>query len=304
MNSTPLPFAPPIPADAAWLRRCTQEARSSDLAFANILLLQGKYHTTIAQAQGMLFRHYEQNERLLGYAFPEGALDAEAVRRGLELIRSDAAARGRELRFCLLTTEQRELMESLCPGEFTYATDRGDADYLYRRDLLAELPGPPYHAKRNHIARFVRDFPESYCRPLSHHTAADALRIAENWFSAQEEKTATLHHELRAISRALELVDLLQLFGLVLYVGDTPAAMAVGSFINEQTVDIHYEKCTPEFRSAYPFINREFVRALPPSCLFINREEDLNSPGLRKAKLSYHPLLILEKFSAVPCSAC
>ena len=301
--SSPLPFTPPTPADASLVRRCTEGACSSDLAAANLVLLQGKYHTTVAQAEGMLFRHYEQNARLLGYAFPAGARDAEGARRGLELIRGDAAARGRELRFCLLTAEQRSFLEEWSSGEFIYTTDRGDADYLYRRELLADLPGTPYHAKRNHISRFTRDFPVWSTRQLCRDNPADALGIAEAWLAAQEEDTPALHHELNAISRALELLEPLQLFGLLLYVESQPAAMAIASFISDQVVDIHYEKCAPAFRGAYALINREFARSRPVSCTLINREEDLNTPGLRQAKLSYHPSLILEKFSARPCTA-
>lgn len=270
----------------------------------NILLLQDKYHTTVAHEQGMLFRHYEQNDRLLGYAFPAGMQNREAIHRGLELIRADAVARRRPLRFCLLTSAQREILEEWAPGEFTYASDRGDADYLYRREHLAELPGTLYHAKRNHIARFIRNFPEWSCRSLSRYTAPEALHIAETWLASHEEDTPALNYELHAISRALELAEQLHLVGLVLYVGVQPVAMAIGSFISEQVVDIHYEKCIPTFRDAYALINREFARSLPDACLFVNREEDLNSPGLRKAKLSYHPQSILEKFSALPCPSC
>ncbi len=304
MNSYPLPFAPPDPADASRLRCCAQGACCSDLAAANLVLLQGKYHITVAQTTGMLFRHYEQNTRLLGYTFPAGALSAEDACRGLDLIRHDAAARGRELRFCLLTAEQRSFIEKWSPGEFSYSSDRGDADYLYRRELLAELPGTPYHAKRNHISRFIRDFPEWSTHQLCHDNVSDALHVAEAWFAAQEEDSPALHHELNAISRALKLIEPLQLFGLLLYVESQPVAMAVASFISEKVVDIHYEKCTPAFRGAYSLINREFARSLPASCTFINREEDLNSPGLRQAKLSYHPSLILEKFSARLHSTC
>ena len=72
--------------------------------------------------------------------------------------------------------------------------------------------------------------------------------------------------------------------------------MSLASYISPIVADIHYEKCTPEYRDAYPVINQEMAKMLP--CTLINREEDLNIPGLRQAKLSYKPDHILQKLKA------
>lgn len=294
--SPALSFAAPALADALRVRQLTRAALGSDLAFANIYLLQKKYLTTIAFHGGFFFRHFAGNERLRGYAFPCG--DGN-LGDALELLREHAAAHAQPLRFCLLTEEQCRLLETHFPGQFTYKTDPGDADYLYRQADLAELPGTAYHAKRNHISKFEREHPHTRFALLSPHTVQDALAVAQGWLGSYEEASPALHHEARAIANALSHADELGLFGGVLYADSTPIAMTIGSYISVSVADIHYEKCLPSMRGAYPLINREMARQLR-GCTLINREEDLNYPGLRQAKLSYHPNLVLHKYSALP----
>lgn len=294
-------FAAPVLADAPRVRRLAQTAMGSDAAFANIYLLQQKYGTTIAFTDSFFFRHFSGSSRLSGYAFPCGEGD---IASALELIRQDAAAKGRDFRFCLLTEKQKEVLESIYPSSFSFVTDPGDADYLYTQHQLAALPGSAFHAKRNHIAQFERSNPDWSLLPLSHPAcAADALAVAQGWLESMPGDSPALHHEARAIEHALSHVDELCLFGAVLYVAQKPVAMSIGSRISPAVADIHYEKCLPDWKKAYPLINRELARLLN-DCEYINREEDLNQPGLRQAKLSYRPAILLQKYSATPLPLC
>lgn len=301
MNPGLLPFAEPTLADASRVRECVAAARGlgNDLSFANIYLLREKYATTVAMENGVLYRHYGGNGRLQGYAFPCGAVDAEAA---LCRIEADAAIRQRPLQFCLLRDDEAELLRDLRPGRFSFSADSGDADYLYRRSDLAELPGTAYHRKRNHIARFEKLFPDWRYEPLTADNGADALMVARAWMEGREEAAPALEHELRAIQHALEHIAELQLCGGLIRVRQQPVAMSIASFISPAVADVHYEKCLPAFRDAFPVINRELARCL--RCDFINREEDLNQPGLRQAKESYRPALLLRKLSAYPLSSC
>lgn len=294
---TELPLAAPRLEDAAAVSSLVSACggMGNDLSFANMYLLQGKYNTQIALQGGFLYRRYSGNTRLNGYAYPLGTGDAAPALARLE---QHAAATGTPLQFCLLTQEQSADLQQRYPGRFRETVNRGDADYLYLRTDLAELPGTAYHKKRNHLARFTRLHPDWEFRPLAAATVPHALLVAEQWLAGSE-KTPALVHEYRAICHALQYRQLLGLTGGVAYAGGCPVAMAVASVVSPAAADIHYEKCAPEWRDAYPLINREMARMLP--CTYINREEDLDIPGLRKAKESYHPALLLHKFSLLPC---
>ena len=104
--------------------------------------------------------------------------------------------------------------------------------------------------------------------------------------------------ELVALNRAFAHWKELGREGLVLYVGDQPAAMTMGSRLSGDTLDVHFEKADPDFPGAYAVINRAFARHIRekyPDVKFLNREDDMGLEGLRKAKLSYHPHHMVEK---------
>ena len=78
-------------------------------------------------------------------------------------------------------------------------------------------------------------------------------------------------------------------------------AFSMGSFTAPGCFDVHFEKAYADVEGAYPVINRElarYIRRLYPDTQWFNREDDMGLEGLRKAKLSYYPDILLEKFTA------
>lgn len=294
MKSEFLQFREPKLTDAPKVRSCTVHALQSDLSFTNIYLLKKKYGTELLFHMEHLIRRFTGDGRLQGYSFPVGGNSADTP-ACIQAIEADAAARGVPLKYCLLTEQQAQLLAELYAGKIEIKCDTGDADYLYKRSDLAELPGTAFHKKRTHVSKFLRNNPSAEFRMLNADNTADVLHVAKLWLEGQEESPALLH-EYRAIEHALSCRNELEMTGGIVYVEQQAVAMALVSLINDQVADIHYEKCIPEFRDAYAYINRELAAAL--STEYINHEEDLNIPGLRTAKLSYHPSHILRKFTA------
>ena len=75
----------------------------------------------------------------------------------------------------------------------------------------------------------------------------------------------------------------------------------MGSRRNRDYYDVGFEKAFPDVNGAYAMINREFSRMIAqkyPELQFLNREDDMGEPGLRKAKESYQPTCLLEKYNA------
>ena len=85
--------------------------------------------------------------------------------------------------------------------------------------------------------------------------------------------------------------------GMVLYAGGQPVAMTLGCPISPLCFDVMFEKALRDYDGSYAVINNEFAKTLT-DYRYLNREEDMGIKGLRKAKLSYHPAVIYERFRA------
>ena len=294
MSKNILTFSVPELKDRISVCETLFHVEQSDLAFPNLYLLRHKYGTELAFYKNWLFRRYTGNGRLKGYTFPVGEnIDYDEA---LFHVEHHARAHGTPLLYCLLTESQADFLKQKYGDKVSFEKDPGDADYLYQRKDLAELNGTAFHKKRNQISRFERSIGRWTFRAIDDDNVVHAVQIARCWLDDQE-PAAQHEHELRAIEKALDLRHKLGIFGGLLYVEREPVALSLASYINSSVVDIHYEKCLPAYRDAYALINREMARFTNGE--LINREEDLNVPGLRRAKLSYKPVRILEKLSAV-----
>ena len=284
----------------------TQDLYASDVCLANLFLLQQKYNTWLKIKDNVLFRYYYGSENRTGYGFPLPLKDApqDWLKSALEFIIEDARTQQRKLAFCLVSREQKDLLNSCLEKYFnkkiSWKTNRDDCDYIYLKDNLAQLPGSNYQKKRNHVSRFNRiygddwefkDFPQN-------DIVKDILFIAQKWYQEKDgDEKPVLKLELESIAQALENAQLLNFTGGVLYIQGKPAAMTLASPVGPSVLDVIYEKAIEEYEKngVYAVINQQFAKRCG-QYLYLNREEDMGVEGLRKAKLSYKPSMILEKF--------
>lgn len=270
----------------------------SDASFATMYLWGRRYGVTATVKDGFVIKIFgEENNKI--YSYPCGNGDIKSV---IEAIKQDSVERfGRFVGLGMLTEENKKELEALYPDQFTYEEMDGSADYIYLRSNLAELPGKKYHAKRNHISKFKRLYPDFEFKKLGRETFDDALTIAAKWCAVNGcagSGGESLGAEYCAINRAFYNFDKLGMFGGVLYVNGEPAAMTAASRINDKVVDVNFEKAL-DYEGAYAMINNCFAQTFT-EYEFLNREEDMGIEGLRKAKLSYYPEIVLTRYAAIP----
>lgn len=295
-----LEWSIPEAEDEDWINSCiaVSGTMASDASFANIYLLRNKYSTKISRYKDFIIRKYSGKGARCGYTFPLGKGD---VAKALAEIEKDAKECGERLQFAFVTEEQKEVLENAMPARFCYSSDAGDSDYIYLRSELASLSGKAFHKKKNHFSKFVRTYPDYKYYEIGACNIYDAQKVADAWYYEHlQDEDASQLAEYKAIKEALENFEELGLIGGIIYVNDSPCAMTIASKINGNTVDVHFEKAVGEYalNGGYAAINKLFSEKLD-GVTWLNREEDIGIEGLRKAKLSYRPKIMLKKYSAV-----
>jgi predicted GNAT family N-acyltransferase len=271
----------------------SSEEQNCDLNFANIFCWSSTYHSEVAEAAGFLVIRFD-NGGVKSYMQPVGNGDKALV---LELLRMDAFEQRTPLRLYGLSREWRSFLEEKYPSEFAFDAPRSLCDYIYRTEDLATLQGRKYQPKRNHLNHFVARH-NWRVEPLSKSNICDCMALNDKWLSGRV-LGETERAEQLALHRAFDHFDELDLRGLVLYAEDVPVAFSYGTPITQKTFCTHIEKHDSEVQGASTMINRAMAQSLEEEFEFINREDDLGLEGLRFAKMSYYPTILLEKISAL-----
>lgn len=269
-------------------------SRSCDRTFANVFLWARHYNVEIAIYKDTLL--FRDNSEGYGYAFPAGAdQDVKAVIPELiDWAKEDGKA------FCLygVTAENFEKLEEWFPGEYELEFQRDSADYVYEAEKLATLSGKKLHSKRNHINKFMRLHEGTWSyETLAEENLEECFQMALKWRNMNGcEEDIEKNSEMCVTLNSLRLFKELKFRGGLLRVDGEIVAFTLGEAINEDTFVVHIEKAFAHVDGAYTVINQQFVEhELVGNYLYVNREEDVGEEGLRKAKLSYKPVFLVEK---------
>ena len=270
--------------------------RSCEYSFAN-LYLWGRQEAAFFPGCVGFFSHFYGKSV---YPYPIGTGNRRAV---LDAILDDAKSRGIPCRFTSLTQAETQELESWFPGRFLFRPDRDGFDYVYSVDDLADLKGRKFQKKRNHVNRFRAEHPHFELQTLTRSDLPAAQHMVGEWYRArmQADPTGDYMLESIALSRALRHYEGLKMESAVLVEDGEILALTMGSRLWPDTFDIHFEKAREDVDGAYAAVNCEFARYLRlkyPDLRYLNREDDVGLAGLRKAKLSYNPHHMVEKFWA------
>ena len=240
----------------------------------------------------------------LPFMFPPltttGEYNKEALRETIYKAKEHFDKKGQPFSLRLVPFHVMEIIKEAVP-EMHFIDDRPNYDYIYLTQELIDLKGKAFHSKKNHLNYFKKTYEYEYVE-LTSDMADEAMSFIDA-FNRRKDVPAHEMEMLKMEEKAMEDVfNNIEKVGYsagAILIDNKIQAIAIGGKLGKKTVTEHVEKANIEYRGLYQAINNEFCRNVAAKAKYINREEDMGIPNLRKAKLSYKPVKLIEKYIGV-----
>lgn len=230
-----------------------------------------------------------------------GAYDPNTLNDTIKEAKEIFEAKGYLFSIRLMPFSMMDILEAACPGELRFFDDRPNYDYLYLTKDLVDLKGREYHSKKNHLNYFLNHYQYEYV-PLTSAMADEAMQFIREFNERKhlpDHEMELLKMEERAMVDVFNNLEAVGYLAAAIVIDGKIEALSIGGPLNKNTVTVHVEKANISYRGLYQLINNEFCKHVVSSVKYINREEDMGIPGLRKAKLSYKPVKLVESHIAI-----
>lgn len=214
----------------------------------------------------------------------------------LDLAQQYCREHGIDLEFSNVTPLDLDMLRDRWPDS-KVESNRDWYDYLYEYQDLVDFAGKKYAAQRNHIRRFERDHPNWSFSRMTAKDTEEVKGFYEKLLSERTKESDTAMAESEKMFEVLERFEEYDFLGGILRADGQIVGVAMGEIVRD-TLFVHIEKADINYSGVYPKLVNCFAREFQREDVkFINREEDVGDLGLRKSKLSYRPLKLLEKYT-------
>ena len=210
----------------------------------------------------------------------------------------------------LATTDQLNLVPEVVvsaiqdPSRYHIAEDRDNFDYIYSLRHLSELAGGEYKKKRNKVNVFVKDHEnfelavQTKTR-LDQQTIDDLKALDRHWATLNDRDEGDILAERKALDRLLDNFSEFNAVLVEVRVDRELKAFSINEVIDDNYILCHFEKALRvHHENIYAFLAAEVAKELKyTGCRWVNWEQDLGLPGLRRSKESYQPVRMLKKYT-------
>lgn len=279
-----------------------RKSRNSEFSFSYLYMWRKSYDMKYAITDDMLCilpKHTGGPRSAsfpIGFENPDGT--SRSIKKFVETLLEYFKENGEEPLIHLYDESTMELLVKEFPDKFIITEDRNNFDYVYRVDELTKLSGKKFHSKKNHINKFKKMYPDwEYCR-LSPENNGECMALFDEWQTDKGWEAESIGEEREALCEFLNNRDTLGYIGGGIRVGGRLVAFSFGEALGADTAVIHFEHVDPNCEGAFAIINQQFLEHEWQNYTYVNREEDMGIPGMRKAKESYHPAFMIKKYVA------
>ena len=266
--------------------------------FTNVFIWSKVNHKKIARVNDFIVVKVMGEEKKPIYFYPAGVGNVKPV---IEQMMDDSKKSRHPFIMDGLSPENMTELDNLFPNKFKYKRIRDNFDYVYLFEKMISLSGKKLSAKRNHINNFKRNHEWSF-EPITKDNIDECQEMSKQWCIENGcDESDELKKEACAVYISFKNFFELELEGGLIRCDGKVVAFTMGEILNSDTYVIHVEKAFGHIQGAYAMINREFaehISNIHPHLIYINREEDVGDLGLRKAKKSYYPEKMEEKYLA------
>lgn len=264
---------------------------SSDLSFPSLFIWRHAFHARVAEELDSLCVFCRRNG--LSFALPPIG-PVESLPELIPVIARYFASQGLPFVMKAVPESLLQNITQAFPGNLNATSDPGTWDYVYRTRDLIDLPGRKLQSRRNHLHKFLSTYEFEYV-PLSPSIAGECLALDRMWRN-NHASAELMDEEEQAVREALLHCGELGLSGGAIRISGHIRAFSAGARLNSDTVVCHIEKADRDFDGLYAAINQQTAQHAWSDAAFINREEDMGLPGLRRAKQAYCPEHMVRKF--------
>ncbi len=271
-------------------------SENSELTFTNLFMWRKSYNVKFSVVSGCLVIISKHKENPSIIYFPIG--DGDKIACINEVIQEFQKA-GENFLIRISSEKDLEMLVNNFSQKFEITEDTNSFDYVYRVQDLSELKGKKYHAKRNFTNRFENKYSYTF-EKMTPDQKDECLSLYKKWLREKEDDIPGLDESFEAVSELLDNWESLDITGSCLLVDGKMVAFSFGEpmIAAKSTVVIHFEHADTSFEGAFPMMNRQFLLNCWQDFEFVNREEDMGLPGLKKAKESYYPCHMAKKYLA------
>ncbi len=237
----------------------------------------------------IIFKVEENGE--VRYTYPLGNNPEKALLYAEE----DAKRKGFPLSFFIFDEESLSRLEKRYPKSETQEK-RESFDYVYDYESLSTFRGKKLSGQRNHVNKFKRLYPDYSFEEVNEKNKDELKAFFERFSSDSEKKNPAIEAETAKIFELIENPSEYRQFGGILKVSGEIVGFSFAEII-DKTMFVHIEKANIEYAGAYQMLVCSFASHFASEgVVYINREDDMDDEGLRKSKLSYHPLFLVKKY--------